>query len=319
MKKLSSVSLLAGTLALGAMTSTLAHAQVFVANYGDNSIWQYDSSGHGTVFVSSSSGLLNGPSALAFDSSGNLFVGNFGLYSGNKYEVDGFDPSGNLITTLSLGLNVPAGLAFDSSGDLFVANNANNTSSGNIEEFAYTSGSLSTSGTTFASLVGVYGLAFDSGGNLYAASLANNTITEFNSGGSSIATISSGLNSPWGLAFDNSGNLYAADSGNGAVEKFAATGPGTVSGTGTTFASGLSQPAGLAFDNNTNLFVADLNGNKIEQYNSSGNGALFTTNNVNNPTAVATKPVPEPTACGLLIMGVGALFGLRNRKGSVRS
>jgi DNA-binding beta-propeller fold protein YncE len=63
---------------------------------------------------------------LAFDKSGNLYVGN----PGNN-TVGEFNPSGVGTVFASSGLNNPQGMAFDNSGNLYVANGGNNT----IEEF----------------------------------------------------------------------------------------------------------------------------------------------------------------------------------------
>ena len=53
------------------------------------------------------------PSGLAFNSAGNLFVGD--VLDNNIYEID---PSFN-VSTIASGLKFPAGLAIDSSGDVF--------------------------------------------------------------------------------------------------------------------------------------------------------------------------------------------------------
>lgn len=60
----------------GILMSPTARGQMFVANFGYNSIDEIEANGNATTFVSG--GLLDGPSAMAFDSSGNLYVANFG-------------------------------------------------------------------------------------------------------------------------------------------------------------------------------------------------------------------------------------------------
>ena len=60
---------------------------------------------------------LNGPDALAFDSSGNLYVAN-----GDGTTVSEFAPGSTTPTATLTGLNDPEALAFDSSGNLYVAN-----------------------------------------------------------------------------------------------------------------------------------------------------------------------------------------------------
>jgi DNA-binding beta-propeller fold protein YncE len=81
---------------------------------------------------------INGPEGLAFDSSINLYVANYG---GNP--ISEFSPSGaSLGTFASAGLGSPTGLAFDTTGDLFVSNYV-----GTIVEFSPTGSSLETFAT----------------------------------------------------------------------------------------------------------------------------------------------------------------------------
>ncbi len=67
------------------------------------------------------------PDALAFDSSGNLYVAN----DGNT--VSEFAPGSTTASaTYSAGVSEPDALAFDSSGNLYVANSGNST----VSEFS---------------------------------------------------------------------------------------------------------------------------------------------------------------------------------------
>jgi DNA-binding beta-propeller fold protein YncE len=98
---------------------------------------------------------MNNPQGLAFDQSGNLYVGSEGSNSILK-----IDPAGNMSTFASTPL--PIGLAFDKAGNLYVANNAAYT----VTEF-----NPSGNGSVFLNLRSepYYPnfLAFDSSGNLY--------------------------------------------------------------------------------------------------------------------------------------------------------
>ena len=60
---------------------------------------------------------MSDPVALAFDSSGNLYVAN---QDGNT--VSKFAPGSTTASATLTGLNRPDALAFDSSGNLYVAN-----------------------------------------------------------------------------------------------------------------------------------------------------------------------------------------------------
>ena len=65
---------------------------------------------------------MNGPDALAFDGSGNLYVGNF-IHS----TVSRFTPGGTTPSATLTGVESPDALAFDSSGNLYVANGTGST------------------------------------------------------------------------------------------------------------------------------------------------------------------------------------------------
>ena len=307
MKKIIFVGL-AAALAVGTLIPAVARGQIFVANFGDNSIMEFDSSGNATTFASG--GLLNGPSALAFDSSGNLYVANY--YNNNIVK---YTPTGAGTVFASAGLNNPTGLAFDSSGNLFAVNSADTNlvaqAGGTIVKFnSVALGLLYASGLNHP-----YSVAFDGNGNLYVAENTANAIDKYGPDGHGTVFASSGnllnnpnLNGPWGLAFGG-GNLYVANYNNNAIGKFDASGFGTI------FASsGLNQPTGLAFDNSGNLYVANFGNNTIEEFNSSGVGTVFAMNGLNKPIAIAMNPVPEPSAWALLVMGIAVLCGVCGRK-----
>ncbi|HEY5311060.1 MAG TPA: hypothetical protein VIK18_01030, partial [Pirellulales bacterium] len=151
------------------------------------------------------------PIALAFDSSGNLYVANYG-----NNTVEEFAPGSTTASaTYSAGVSGPEALVFDSSGNLYVANANNNT----VQEFA--PGSTTASATYSAGMNHPIALAFDSSGNLYVANTGNVTVEEFGPGSTTpSATFSAGISYPIALAFDSSGNLYVVNDGNATVGEF---------------------------------------------------------------------------------------------------
>ena len=77
------------------------------------------------------------------------------------------------------------------------------------------------------------------------------------------------------------------------------------------FASGVVYPWGLAFNSAGDLFEADYSGH-IYEFTPGGVQSTFASG-LNDPIGLAFQPVPEPSALGLLAVGVTALL-VRHRK-----
>ena len=179
-----------------------------------------------TVFAAG----LSFPAALAFDSSGNLYV----INAGNN-TVSIVTPDGVVSTFVSSGLDQPNGLAFDSSGNLYVANAGNGTvtevpvvvtvtpvtTTATVADAPLTAAAnLSTlasfNGTNGAAPQG--GLVEDSSGDLFGTTMAGapgsaGAVFEVMAGSGTITTLASfngtnGAAPQGGLVEDSSGNLF---------------------------------------------------------------------------------------------------------------
>jgi hypothetical protein len=189
---------------------------------------------------------------LAFDGSGNLYIGDTGNCRVRKV-------SGTTITTVagngtcayagdggpatSASIYYPHAIALSGS-DLYIADTGNclvrKVSSGIITKVA---------GTTAAG-IGVCAFAGDGG-----------------------PATSAQLSSPQGVATDASGSVYIADTGNCRVRKVTTGGTiSTYAGTGTCWfagdfgtptAAGLNNPYALTIDTSGNLFIADTENNRV--------------------------------------------------------
>ena len=137
------------TLLLGLAAAPVLQASIlYEADYLTGQILEFNPGGVASTFASG----LNLPVSLAFDASGNLFVGNTGNGQITKVTPGGVE------SVFASGLATPEGLAFNASGDLFEDDYA----SGQILEF--TPGGTE---SIFASgLNAPLGLAFDASGNL---------------------------------------------------------------------------------------------------------------------------------------------------------
>jgi len=271
------------------------------------------------AFATTSTG-LNTPNAVAFDSSGNLWVVDASNNRVLEYKAPlSTGEAASLVigqssfttnyytVTNSTALNTPNALAFDSSGNLWVADVLN----GRVLEYTapfstHEAASLvigepsltaNNDEVTKTGLNAPNSLAFDSSGNLWVADghrvleyttplitheAASIVIGQNNFQNSSTVTTSTGLNTPNGLAFDSSGNLWVADKLNNRVLRYttpfstfeaASVVIGQSNFTGTTESypikptqTGLDQPTGLAFDSSGNLWVVDGVDDRVLQY-----------------------------------------------------
>ena len=236
---------------------------------------------------------LNQPTAVAVDSSGNLYIcdsannvirqvsnGVITPYLGNY--IPGF--SGD--TTGVISLNNPTDIYFDSSGNLWIADYGN----GRIREYG-TNGVASTvagGGSTYTEggfplasvLAGPHSVVVDSAGNFYIADADQNRVfkvtptTSTNRittlagsatrgfAGDGAAANAAALNTPWSVAVDGSGNVYIVDLNNARVRIVSASNGNisTVAGNGLLHYSGDGGPAQNAL----------LNGPSAVAYSSTG-------------------------------------------------
>ena len=164
---------------------------------------------------------LLGPTGIAFDSHGNLWVANGTGNTLVEYTAAQTDTGGALTPAITLtasgnSIHGPMMIAFDASGNLWVAN-GNQVNYSSVVEFS--AAQLAASGSpapkvTLTSNAGSLnqptGLAFDNSGDLWVSNMGANTVVEFTpsqiaSSGSPTPTVTvSGpsLNGPAGLAFD---------------------------------------------------------------------------------------------------------------------
>jgi len=302
-KRLSRIA--CSSLMLLALAAPLPAVDMLYVSTGDDTIVSYNTTGNigstiaatKSVFTSSN---LNGPFGLAFDSTGNLYAGNF---FGNT--ISKFNASGGYVSNISSNLIGPQGLAFDTTGNLYAVNN-NDT----ISKFDASGGYVS---NITSNLVSPYGLAFDSSGNIYAANAGNSTISKFDASGGYISNITSNLVSPYGLAFDSTGNLYAGNYFGNTISKFNASG-GFLSSIGSN--SNLNGPRGLAFDSTGNLYAANDFNNTISKFDSSGNFLTSWSTGLANPRFITFKPVtvPEPSTYALATIATGVMAYLARRR-----
>ena len=227
---------------------------------------------------------LNRPSALAFDSSGNLYIADTGnnvirkitgttisTYAGTQGLGPGYGGDNGQANVAIL--SSPTGLAFDAAGNLYIADNGNNSirkvdSAGVITTYLG-------AGATQGKLDHPNGIVFDSTGALYIAdsnhsrigkwvaptfiNFAGNETVGFAGDGGPAAFAQ--LNHPAGVAVDAAGNVYIADSNNSRIRKVTPDGNiTTIAGRGGASFSGDGGSATSAFMNNPRTVVVKADG-----------------------------------------------------------
>nr|WP_168723356.1 RICIN domain-containing protein [Streptomyces sp. SAT1]ANO41926.1 hypothetical protein A8713_032185 [Streptomyces sp. SAT1] len=223
---------------------------------------------------------LNRPYGIAVDSTGTVYVADYGNHRIRRITTDGRIStvagtgtagfSGDDGPAAQARLSWPRELAVDRSDVLYIADSGNHrirkiTPDGKISTVAGTGTagfSADGSAATAARLNGPYGVALDSTGTLYFSEYGNHRIRRMTADGK-LGTVagngaagfrgddgpaaSAQLNGPHAVAVDSEDVLYVVDYGNHRVRKVTADGRiSTVAGTGSAGFSGDGGPAASA-------------------------------------------------------------------------
>ncbi len=236
---------------------------------------------------------LAGPTGVAYDAQGNLYIAEFNRISRvspqgiiTTYGGGGSDATSNGIPAVTASVSPESGgIVVDASGTVYFSDYATSrvrkiTPDGIINTVAGT-GTPGFSGdggqATSAELNLPYALALDATGNLYIADSGNLRVRKVTPAGM-ISTFTP--NYATGIAFDNNGVFYLA--GAGRIEKLTpgATTPTLIGGTPGSFGfSGDGGPAlgaqfalimSVAPDNQGNLFIGDEESDRVRRISANG-------------------------------------------------
>jgi uncharacterized protein (TIGR03437 family) len=242
---------------------------------------------------------LNGPTGMALDSVGNLFIADANNNRIRKITgamittFIGPALSGNNVPATSARVLQPTGVAVDRDGSLYFVDTQTRTirkvMSGVVTTVAG-GGSLPDGFPAIsAQLSGPLGIAFDSSRNLYIAESLGNRVRKVSNGiittvagngvagfaGDNGSAASAQLNFPTAVAADADGNLYIADTNNNRIRRVSNGVITTIAGTGTPGSRGdggpavdalLNYPTGLAADAAGAIYVSD--GNRVRRISS---------------------------------------------------
>ena len=226
----------------------------------------------------STSVTLNGPTGIAVDTFGDIFLADTGngkvvadclstttaTASGNGSTTNSFcGNTGYLgaVVELGAGFTKPAAIALDGANNLYVVDGVANS------------------------------VTLIQGVNLASTTPITSTTTF---GGTA-------LNAPKGIAVDGYTNIYIADTGNNRIvqaHQYGATATNNtvyISSTTTFGGTALSIPAGIALDSAGNLFIADTGNNRIVEYTPLGVASVVTTTGITLSQPTDVKVLPSGT------------------------
>jgi len=299
---------------------------VYVGDTGNSTIRKISTIGVVTTFAGAAgqtgsadgagaSARFNYPFGLAADSTGNIYVADYGNSAVRKITSDG------TVSTIagSAGLSGsvdgqgggarfdhPAGVAVDGLGNVFVLDTSNQT----VRLIASGSGAVTTlagmpgqGGRTDGTGVAAkffypFGIAASSSGTIYVADTGNHAVRVVTSGGAvttlagaaGISGVADGVGGearfayPYGIAIDAAGTLFVADHDNQTIRKVTAGGAVTTlagsaglpgSADGIGGAARFSDPAGVAVDSIGNVYVADAGNSTIRKITTGGSVTTF--------------------------------------------
>ncbi|NEN85356.1 fibronectin type III domain-containing protein, partial [Paenibacillus elgii] len=268
---------------------------VYVADFGNHRIqklevatgawseWKKSSGREGSAL-----GEFDGPTDVAVDSRGNVYVSDFYNHRVQKLTVatgvwSEWKKSGGGSGSGLGQFNYPSGLAADSDGNVYVADSNNNriqkltAATGVWSEWKRSDGK---SGSGLGEFDYPTDVAVDRSGNVYVADMNNHRIqkltvttgmwSEWKKSGGGAGNGLGEFDEPYHLAVNGDGNVYVSDSNNHRIQKLTATtgkwsewkrrGGGAGGGLGEFYS-----PLGVAVDSSGNVYVADSSNHRVQK------------------------------------------------------
>jgi len=302
---------------------------IYIADLGNNMIRKISSAGvvstlAGSILPGASDGIgtaasFNGPTGVAVDGTGNVYVADKGNYVIRKITPAGlvttFAGSGTLGSVDGTGaaasFNTPQDLTVDATGNIYVVDYTGNairkiTTAGVVTTIAGNGTATSVDGLGLAaSFNRPIGITINNSGYLFVSDFNGNQIRVVSPAGlvTTLPSITGSFSGPDGAGFDSSGNLYIAQVYFNIISKVVTSG----------YYIDKPLPTGLSFDPTTGIIsgtptaVSPSANYTITAYNGSGNSTTVVNIQVLASTliqSVITFPqIPTNTGSDILTPG----------------
>jgi len=308
---------------------------LYVGDYNNHRIRRITSAGVVTTFAGNgtaggtdgtgTNATFNGPTGIAFDSSGIMYV-----VDNNTHRIRKITPAG-VVTTFAGGsqgsadgtgtnaqFNFPIGIAINSTGIIYIVDNNTHrirkiTPAGVVTTLAGSGvagfiDSVQNGAVSGALLNLPRAVAVDSSSTMYVADTTNHRIRKITStgvvttlAGSGTAQFADGtgtgasFNSPQGISVDSAGNVYVGDTLNNRVRKITPSGVvTTLAGSGTAqFADGtgtgasFNNPYGVTVDSEGIVYVVDKLNYRVRKITMTADIISTLASGFNSPIGVA--------------------------------
>jgi sugar lactone lactonase YvrE len=221
------------------------------------SISKFSSSGAELSGAGYTGGGIYYPEGIAADSSGNIWIANYGGSSASLLRNDGSAISGANGYAASALPFTPA-VAVDGSSNAWFA----------VQEAAVR---VIPSGTAarFACCDDPAGIAVDQSGNVWLADYGGASIVKLNPAGTVAADVKSpnGIDAPQGIAIDGAGDVFAANFRGDSITELAGSNASVLSpADGLGLDAPLSEPFGIAIDASGNIWVSNSGNSTVTQF-----------------------------------------------------
>ena len=203
---------------------------------------------------------LSGPTGVAVDGRGNLYIADTG---NNRIEElpwtgNGYGPQ----TTLPVsGLINPMGMTIDAAGSLYIVSNGNDK----VVKLPWTQNGFGSPIKVGAGLSGPSAVAVDTKGNVYITDTLDTRVDEYTWTGTGYSTeqqVGNYHKDPIGLAVDGNGNVYFTDPYQNSISEIGWAGTHYLTQVDMNTVQ-TSFPSALAVDGNSNLYILDTNNNRV--------------------------------------------------------